>query len=30
MVFHHFQSKTQEHIFLGVVKQKIEGQNLIF
>lgn len=30
MVFHRFQSKTQEHIFLGVVKQKIEGQNLIF
>jgi len=29
-VFHRFQSKTQEHIFLGVVKQKIEGQNLIF
>jgi len=28
-VFHRFQSKTQELIFLGVVKQKIEGQNLI-
>jgi len=29
-VFHRFQSKTQEHIFFGVVEQKIEGQNLIF
>ena len=30
MVFHRFQSKTQELIFFAVVKQKIEVQNLIF
>ena len=29
MVFHRFQSKTQEHFF-DMIKQKIEGQNPSF